>query len=225
MKNEFIEVTGEGEYQERIEKYILELRIEVRASDEEKALKDVFSLKDKTVIELKRAGLATDNIIDGGHELWKPWYGRKKTGKCAYYKLILETGDENLLSKSIERATLLFQEQRFNMTYEMKQPKYENPIEAEKQAINDAFENAMKKASAIAVSSSIEIGNLLQVTELSKSKRNSGSYGDEDWFGDESRFGSALVAGAAEEDNPAMKKTERTVWIRYKFRFEINQVT
>ena len=225
MNTEFIEVIGEGKYQEKIENYVLELKIEARAADEEKAMKAVFSLRDEAVKKLKHAGLSSDNIIDGGHELWKPWYSRKKSGRYTYYKLILEVADENLLSKSVEHVTVLFQDhQRYSLTYDMKQPKYENPTDLEKQAIKDAFNNAMLKANAIADSSNLAIGKLLQATELSKSKRNAGAYGDEDWMGDASRFGGAMATGGmVEEDDTAMKKAERTIWVRYKFRFETSQ--
>jgi len=226
MNSEFIEIIGEGEYQERIEKYILDLKLEVRASDEETALKEVLKLKDETVLLLKKSGLSIENIIDGGYELWKPWNRKKKTGKYAHYKIIIQTKDENILSKSIEKISVLFQNQRHSLTYEMRQPQYDNPIELEKDAIKTAYKNALNKAKAIAEESNVEIGRLLQVNELSKSKRNSGIYGDEDWMGDNSRFGGyvggiSVAGGGYEEPDSTTSKAERTIWVRYKFRFEI----
>ena len=104
MQDQFIETIGEAEYQEKIKNHLLELNLEVRASDEKTATDEVFLLKDESILSLKAAGLSTENIIDGGHELWKPWYGQKKSGKFARYKIIIKSRSENMMRQIMNEA-------------------------------------------------------------------------------------------------------------------------
>ena len=166
MKNKFIEVTGEGTYQEQIETYILTMTLEVRAVDESTAMDELATLKEASIKTLTESGLSASEIIDGGHDLSQHWTNRKKTGKYARYKIIVESAEESTLNTAAQNVSTLFQHQRYQLDLEMKQPRFKNDQADQQIAIKAAYETALSKAKAIASISDVQLGKLIEATEL-----------------------------------------------------------
>lgn len=138
----FIEVISEGEYNEEIEQYVADLRLEVNASTEETALTEIEVLKDKTIGMLLESGLAPEELFDGGMEVWRPWYGKKKTGKQVWYKLTVKHKDAERFSGAISRLEPLFANQRYSFTLDMKQPLFKPEPDGLNKALQQAYLHA-----------------------------------------------------------------------------------
>jgi hypothetical protein len=221
----FIEVVSEGEYFEEIEQYVADLRLEVHAATEETALAEMEGLKDKAIRLLREAGFTQEELFDGGTEVWRPWYARKKPGKQVWYKLTIRHKNMPLFSAAISSLEPLFSNQRHTFTLDRKQPVFLPQPGGLEAALRQAFDGARHKARVLAAAAGVALGGVLQMEELSKAKRNSGAFGDEDWGGDEARYGGGVggmaVAGAPGGEPPEISNPKRTIWLRYRVRFEV----
>jgi len=224
MKEPFIETVGEGSYHEKIEFYQIELNLQVKATEESKALEEVFKLRDETVVSLKKSGLLAEEIVDGSHNTAK-WYYQKKSAKYAIYKIIVRNSSQEAIRESVLQLEPLFQNPRFELKSEMNQPIYANADKEEQAAIKEAYVHGLKKARVLADISDLKLGSMIEAQELNKAKRNSGATGDEDWWGDSARFGGGLLAvgslSADGNEDVSTKSPERTIWIRYRFKFQV----
>lgn len=183
---------------------------------------EMDALKDKTNRQLLETGITQEALFDGGMEVWRPWYGKKKTGKQVWYRLTVKHQNIDLINSAVSSLEPLLANQRYSFTLDMKQPVFKPEADGVEKALKQAYANASQKARILALSAGVTLGGVLQIEELSKAKRNSGAYGDEDYWGDEGRYGGTggiAFSGAAEK--PAIRSPKRTVWLRYRIRFEV----
>lgn len=223
----YIQVMGEGSYTEEISEYMADIVLEVRAAKDQTAVAEMSDLKDDCVKKLVDSGIRNDEIIDGGGEVWRPWFRRKKVGKEARHKLTIKTPDMERLSRALSELEPIFENQRHHFTIGMRQPVFSDDLSAAIGAQKQALEEARTKAHALAEEAQVKLGGIVRIEELERTKRDSGSFGDHDWYGDSSRFG---VAGAPsevlgelgeEEESVPLESPKRTIWVRVRVRFAI----
>jgi uncharacterized protein YggE len=224
----YIEVTGEGQFQESAARFIAELTLEVRADKEETAMSEVDELCGEALAMLRRHGIAEDEIVEGGGNLWRPWYWKKQAGQKAMRRVILKAADFGRLNRALEQLEPLQSRNRERKTIgiEMQQPEFEESPDAKSNALAQAFQEARTKAQRLAVEMNCTLGEPLHDEEGGMVKRNSGFSGDEDWSGDSSRFGYGgavvmMAAGAAAEPPPELQRPARTIFVRCRVRFAI----
>ncbi len=221
----YIEVLSEAEYTEEITNHILDLIVEVRATQDHIALAEVNALKERTIQHLMATGLPPTSILDGGTRLTRPWYQKKNVGKKASVKLIIQIADLDQLARSLSDIEQIRQSQRETIQFHMRQPVFQADDTAVNRALQQAIIQAKQKATILATEAGVQLGNIARIEELSRTKRDSGAYGDEDWWGDSQRFATgaagAGVLGAEDSSLPNLDTPKRTIWVRYKVRFLI----
>lgn len=224
-EGKYIDVVGEGMFEEQVKNYIADLTIEVKASKSETAIKEADKLKAKCIQKLIKSGLEPDQIIDAGKEVWRPWWGSRKVAKEAYQKITVKTNDVDLLSKALSATESLFDNQRYVFTINMRQPEFEPAEGVKEEALKEAIKDARYKAVALASESGLTLTNVLQIQELKQAKRSSGAMGDWDWAGDSDRFAVAAapmaLADAGGAGAPDIESPKRAIWVKYRVRFGV----
>jgi uncharacterized protein YggE len=222
----YIEVIGEGQFIERASRFIAEVTLEVRATKDETAFGEATELAREAVAILRDAGLSEEEIIEGGSDVQRPWYWKKKVGQTASRKLIFKVADYSRLNRALERLEPLQSrnKERKTISVNMRQPEFEAGSPAKAEALRGAFRDAQQKASALAAQIGCDLGPVSSVEESGWAKRSSGFSGDEDWWGDSSRFpmgaGGVMLAGAAAaEPELELPKPTRTIFVKCRVRF------
>ena len=225
----YIEVIGEGSFNETASRFIAEVTLEVRAAKDETALRDLAELCNDAVAILRDAGLADEELTEGGTDFRRPWYWKKQVGQNASRKLILKVSDFGRLIRALELLEPLQSrnKERKTISVDMRQPEFADSVDAKATALADAFADAKAKATQLVSSMNCRLGVPLQVEECTHAKRNSGFSGDEDWGGDYSRFAMgggvvlAAAAGAASQPDPDLQHPTRTIFVKCRVRFAI----
>ncbi|MEM7374149.1 MAG: SIMPL domain-containing protein [Bacteroidota bacterium] len=225
MAIKLIEVTGEGEYQEQIQYYVLDITIEVRAKTDALAVEETNKLKDRCIECLLEHGITSDEITYGGLEIWRPWYQKKKVEKYAQHTFTLRVGDRDRLGKAVDQMAKLFDEDRFHVAMSMRPPLFEEKEQGVDKAIKAAYQDALRKAKLIAGEAGKEIGSMTKAIELSKAKRKLTGRGDIDFRAENGRASGSIgfAASLGKPDPDAVPLSERSIWLTYKFTFEIKK--
>lgn len=222
----YIDVLCEGEFTETVEKYVLNLVLQVTATKDDTALDEVMQLKERCVKHLLDSGIQRAELFDGGTNLTRPWYRQKKIGKEASAKLSVQTEDIKRLSQAVHAIEQVKNSQREAIQMTMRSPVFGADEALVTQALQTAIRRAKEKAAILAASAELELAGVYRIEELSRAKRDSGAYGDEDWWGDSMRFLGAVAGGAASADEEEitlldLESPKRTIWVRYKVRFAV----
>jgi uncharacterized protein YggE len=225
----YIELTGEGQFQEEAVSYVAEITFEVRAAKDETAFREISELFEAGVSTLRSNGINDDEMTDGGTDVKQPWYSRKKVGQNVSRKLILKVEDVNRLTLALEKLEPLQSENRERKTIsvDMRQPVFEASAETRGAALAAAYDDARKKGLMLCESMNATLGNPVFVEEGGSTKRNSGFSGDEDWNGDSARFGyggvymAAPGGASADLDSHSLANPTRTIFVRCRARFAI----
>lgn len=230
----YVEVLGEGKYLETAARFVAEVSLEVRASKEETALREVTEFCAQALVVLREAGLTDDEIIEGGMNFSRPWYWRKQIGQEATRKMILKVSDFSRLNKALEQLEPLQSRhmERKTISVSLGQPEFDDSSEIKAAALTQAFEDAKAKANRLVTVMGYRLGRPLQLEEGDWNVRGSGFAGDADW-GDFSRFGwGGLVVAAGGgagaggesqvEQEPQMASPSRTIFVKCRARFAID---
>lgn len=224
----YIEVIGEGCFEETAARFIADVTLEVRAAKEETALREVGELREEALSFLRSAGLVDEEIVEGGLDVHRPWHWKKKVGQTATRKLLLKVEDFGRLSHALELLEPLQSrdKDRKTVSVQMRQPEFADESDGKATALIEAFTEARAKASRLAAAMNGRLGQVLSVEEGKQAKRNSGFTGDEDWTGDDSRFAMAggvmlAAAGAASEPEPILQRPTRMMYVTCRVRFAL----
>lgn len=227
----YIEVIGEGHFIETACRFIAEVSLEVRAAKDDTAYAEVGELARDAAAILREAGLTENEMVEGGSDVQRPWYWKKKQiGQTAIRKLILKASDFSRLNRALEKLEPLQSrnKERRTIAVNMRQPEFEAGGEAKAVALKTAFLDAQKKATTLAGQMGCALGPVISVEEGGWAKRSSGFSGDEDWWGDSSRFamgGGVVMAGGAaaspEEPDLELQKPTRSVYVKCRVRFAL----
>ncbi len=225
----YIEVIGEGQFIETAKRFIANVTLEVRAAKDETAFREVAELCAEAIKLLRETGLKEEEIVEGGTDVYRPWYWKKQVGQNAARKIILKVADFGRLNRALEQLEplQLRNKERRTISVDMRQPEFEDSGEGNSTALAQAFADAKSKASHLVTAMQCKLGQPLHVEEGGSAKRNSGFSGDEDWGGDSSRFGMAggyAVAAAAAgpgEPAPELQRPTRTIYVKCRVRFAL----
>lgn len=222
MPKKYIEVIGEGSYQEFPEKVVLDVELTVRAAKEETAGEENRQLANTLVNELLESGLTQEEIYFGGRESVVPWWKRKKAGQETRTKITIISSRRALVYKATEQINRYIESKRITVEISERQPVYEAHEGADFEALEAALKNAREKAGHLAQLASCVLGEVLEIEEWKRNTHSSGSYGDPDWWGDSGAM--MWAAGSADfDDEPAsyLKGNNRTVYVKLRVRYEI----
>ncbi len=225
----YIEVVGEGEFLEIATRFIAEVVLEVRAAKDETALAELPELFRDAVAALRDAGIADEEIVEGGTNFRQPWFWKKQVGQNAARKIVLKVKDFVRLNGALDKLEPLQSrnKERKTVRVEMRQPEFDASSGAKATALAMAFQDAREKAQKLAATMTGKLGKVIHCEEGAWAKRNSGFSGDEDWGGDYSRFamGGGIImagpAGAAAEPEAELQKPTRTIFVKCRVRFEL----
>lgn len=242
----YIDIFCEGEYTETVEKYVLDLVLQVTATKEDTALDKVMQFRERCIKHLLDSGIQQSELFNGGTKLARAWYRRsrkKNFEKEASAKIIIQIGDIERLSQALLSIEKIKNNQYESVQITMREPVFGADEALVLQASQAAIRQAKEKAAVLAAEAGLELAGICRTKELSRVKRDSGAYGSEDWWGDSGRFTpvlndpSAYDTDAYEEEDETdegsrdtykadfisldLKSSRRTVWIRYKVRFAI----
>lgn len=227
----YSEVIGEGKFLETASRFVTEITLEVRAAKDETALREVAEIRTEAIEVLREAGIADEEFVEGGADFYRPWYRKKQVGQNAARKIILKVTDYGRLTQALERLEPLQSrnKERRTVSISMRQPEFEDSVDAKATALAQAFEDAKLKALRVAAAMNFNLGPAIHLEEGGWAKRNSGFSGDEDWFGDDSRFGAAggaimLAAGAAAEPEPELQRPTRSIFVKCRVRFQVDSM-
>lgn len=226
----YIEVIGEGRFEETAARFLAEVTLEVRAAKEETALREVGELREEALAVLRSTGLDDTEFVEGGLDVHRPWHWKKQVGQTATRKLLLKVEDFGRLSHALERLEPLQSRDRDRKTVsvQMRQPEFADETNGKATALTEAFTEARVKASRLAAAMNGRLGEVLSVEEGKQAKRNSGFAGDEDWNGDDSRFAMSggvmlAAAGADSEPEPTLQRPTRTIYVTCRVRFALEE--
>ncbi|HEX5687426.1 MAG TPA: SIMPL domain-containing protein [Ideonella sp.] len=210
----FIEVVGVGKLVERVAEYRADVTLQVRAAQVETAIKEVADLRNECIRRLRDAGLNERELQEGGAEVWRPWFWKKKPGQEASQKLLVSSDDMQRLLGALGSLEPLFENQRYSLSVSMRQPLFEAGDGARREAERDAITDAEAKATNVALVSGLTIAGVIEIEELDVKVSRSGAYGDQDW-------GIAFAAGggAAAESTEPLEAATRSSSIRFRVRF------
>ncbi|QUY41457.1 SIMPL domain-containing protein [Acaryochloris marina] len=222
MSKKYIEVVGEGSYQECPEQVVLDVELSVRSAKEESAGKGNRKIADALVNELLESGLTKKEIYFGGRESFVPWWKRKKAGQETRTKITIISSRRELVYQATEQINRYIDNKRITVEVSERQPVYKAPEDAEFEALEAALKNAREKAVHLAQSASCVLGEVLEIEEWKRNTRSSGSYGDPDWWGDSgAMMGAAGSAGFDDEPASYLQGSNRTVYVKLRVRYEI----
>jgi uncharacterized protein YggE len=215
----FIEVIGQGTLTEKVTEYRADLSITVRAAQGDAALKDATQLRDRCIRALRESGIKGSELTEGGGQVWRPWFWKKKPGQEVAHKVLIACPDRDRLFKALGALEPLFENQRSSLSVSMRQPKFEAISSEWSAAMSSAITNAKSSAQIIANEAGLRITGVTQVEELDQRKERSGAYGDENWYG-----AYAAAAGSAPEVAPeSIDAAARQIVVRYRVRFSVEK--
>lgn len=224
----YIEVTGEGSFIENASCFVAEVTVEVRAAKKDTVLEEVGQFWTATIASLRENGIADSEIAEGGIDLFRPWYSRKKPGQVGSRKIILRVEQFDRLNSALEAIEPLRAGERRSLSVDLKQPEFDSTSDAKTRALSAAFIDARAKAESLSQQMGVRLGEVLRVEEGRTAHRRSGFSGDEDWYGDGDRFGDAggaivlAAGGCAEElDEFTPSNPTRDIWVKCRVRFSI----
>jgi hypothetical protein len=214
----YIEIAGQAWLVEQVEEYRADLTLTVRAAQADTALSEGAGLRDQCIRTLRDAGIGQDEMSEGGKEVWRPWYWKKKeVGQESAFKILLACPDAGRLYAALDALQPLFANARYTLTVSMRKPQFGEAEGAREEAQTAAIGDARAKASLLAAAAGVRLGAVCQVEELDTMTGRSGSYGDQDWGA------YPMAAGAAGGgDEPAfdeLKGATRKSRIRFRVRF------
>jgi uncharacterized protein YggE len=214
----YIEVVGSASLLERTSEYRADVTLVVRAAQIEMALREVVDLRSQCIRKLKEAGLAGDELREGGTEVWRPWFWKKKPGQEAAQKILVSCDDAQRLYYALSALEPIFENQRYSLSVSMRRPRFVATDEARRKAQSAAIADAKLKAQIIASEAGVQLVTVAQVEELDEKSARSGMYGDEEWSG----YAIAVAGSAASEGTPeTLESAERITTVRYRVRFTI----
>lgn len=222
MSKKYIEVVGEGSYQECPEQVVLDVELSVRSAKEESAGKRHRKIADTLVNELLESGLTKKEIYFGGRESFVPWWKRKKAGQETRTKITIISARRELVYRATEQMNRYIDNKRITVKVSERQPVYKALEGADIKALETALKNAQEKAAHLAKLASCVLGEVLEIEEWKKNTRNSGSYGDPDWRGDSGAMMSAAdLVNLDDEPTSDLQGNNRTVYVKLRVRYEI----
>src|SRR5215470_8730003 len=121
----FIEVVGQGTLTEKVAEYRMDLSVTVRAAQGDVALKEATELRSRCIRTLKESGIKDRELTEGGGQVWRPWFWKKKPGQEASHKILIACPDWDRLFKALGALEPLFDNQRCSLSVSMRQPKFE----------------------------------------------------------------------------------------------------
>ncbi|MDY6901327.1 MAG: SIMPL domain-containing protein [Cyanobacteriota bacterium] len=219
----YIEVVGESKFIQTVQEYVADINIIVRATKSETAVNEAIHLRNNCIESLLLNGLQKSEIKEGGIEIWRDWFARRKQkpGKEASQKIIVTCEDIARLVPALSAIEPLFENQRYTFTVIMRQPVFNASEELREKAKIEAIQNAISHAQILAKTANIEIKYVFQIEEISKITGNSGVYGD-------AVGGGWMMMGLAAEDSSDdyesyanLDKATRNVKVRYRVRFSV----
>jgi uncharacterized protein YggE len=224
----YIEVIGEGQYVEQAARFVAEIAIEARATKQQTAVDGTGDLWQSVLAALDESGIEDDEVVEGGTDLYEPWFWRKKAGSAAIRKIILKVADFERLNRALGLLEPLQKAGRKSITIDMRQPEFDATAESKTGALKLAYVEARQKATQLVEEMDATLGKVVHVEEGQWSKRASGFSGDADWWGDSGRFGPAAggvaIAGAPGEDESqpiGLQNPTRTIYVKCRVRFEL----
>jgi uncharacterized protein YggE len=210
----FIEIIGQGTLAEKVVEYRADLSVSVRASRDDTALNEAIELRDQCIRVLEESGIKASELTEGGGELWRPWFWKRKLGQEVSHKILISCADHDRLFKALGALEPLFKRERSSLSVSMRRPKFEATGGERSAAMSSAITNAKSSAETIAREAGLRITGVIQVEELDERTERSGAYGDEDWRG--------MYAGGvppSEEAPEPIEAAVRQIVIRYRVRF------
>ncbi|MBI3229178.1 MAG: SIMPL domain-containing protein [Burkholderiales bacterium] len=213
----YIEVIGNSTLVEAICKYKADVTLNVRAVQIETAIKESVELRAQCIRQLKAAGMADDQLQEGGAESWRPWFWKKKVGQEASQKILVTCDDMQHLMLALGSLEPLFENQRYSLNVDMRPPQFETNDEIRLEAERRAFLNAKSKADVLANAAGLRLNGVLEMEELAATATRTGTFGDEDWRS----YGvcSAPVSGGVSDSSEKLEAATRSARIRYRVRF------
>ncbi|WKB50638.1 SIMPL domain-containing protein [Eleftheria terrae] len=217
-----IEVVGAAQLVETAAEYRADLTMSVRAAQTETAVNEATELRRRCVESLRKSGLRDSELQEGGADVWRPWYGKRKAGQEASHRILLACDDMQRLSGALAALEPLFENQRHTLSVFMRPPRFATSEEARRSAEREALANARTKAENIAAAAGLCLRGVVEVEELGSKIGHSGAYGDEAWGG---YAAAAMGPGAgADEDAPvSLDPATRSSTIRFRVRFACQQ--
>lgn len=212
--NRFIEVVGIGTLTESVVEYRADVSLQVRAAQVETAIKEVADLRSDCIRRLGEAGLTDSELLEGGAEVWRPWFWKKKAGQEASQKLLISCGDVQCLMRALGALEPLFENQRYSLSVSMRRPLFQADASARREAERAAIEDAAVKARNAAACAGLLLGGVIELEELDVKVSRSGVYGDQDWMG----ISVAAGASSAGGDEP-LEAASRSSSIRFRVRY------
>src|SRR5262249_53539887 len=85
----FIEVIGQGTLTETVVVYRADLSVAVRAAKDDAALKAATELRSRCIRTLKESGIKSSELTEGGGQVWRPWFWKKKPGQEVSHKILI----------------------------------------------------------------------------------------------------------------------------------------
>src|SRR5262245_56407607 len=211
----FIEVIGRGALTQKMTEFRADLSVTVRAAHGDAALKEAAELRDRCIHALKENGIKGGELTEGGGEVWRPWFWKKKPGQEVSHKILIACRDRDRLFAAVGALEPLFDNKRFSLSVSMRQPKFEGASDERSAAMSSAIASAKSSAEIIAHEAGLRLTGVIQVEELDQQKGRSGAYGDEAWLG-----AYAVARGGSSEEAPeTLDAAERQIVVRYRVRF------
>jgi uncharacterized protein YggE len=216
----FIEVVGVGALVEAVTEYRVDVTLQVRAAQVETAIREVTELRSQCIRQLRSAGLAEHELQEGGSQVWRAWFWKKKPGQEASQKLLVSCSDVQRLMAALGSLEPLFDNQRYSVSVAMRRPTFLATDSARSDAERAAIANASQKAGNVAAGCGLLITDVLEVEELDTKTSRSGAYGDQDWMG----FAAAGAGGgSSDESGELLEGATRTSSIRFRVRFAVKR--
>jgi uncharacterized protein YggE len=213
----FVEVIGRGTLTEKVTEYRADLSVTVRAAQGDAALMEANELRDRCIRTLKESGIKGSELTEGGGQVWRPWFWKKKPGQEVSHKVLIACPDRDRLFKALGALEPLFDNQRSSLLVSMRQPKFEATSGEWSTALSSAITDAKSSAVIIAHEAGLRIMGVTQVEELDQRKERSGAYGDENWHG----AYAIARAGTSEEAPASIDAAVRQIVVRYRVRFSV----
>jgi uncharacterized protein YggE len=212
----YVEVVGIGTLVESIAEYRADVTLQVRAAHAETAIREVTDLRNECIRQLRQSGIQDGELKEGGSEVWRPWFWKKKPGQEASQKLLVACDDMQRLMSALGSLEPLFENQRFSLSVSMGRPVFKVEDAARRAAERQAIGEARAKAINIAEMANLKLGGVIEVEELAASVSRSGVFGDQDWGM------AAMGAGAAVSDEgESLEAATRSTTVKFRVRFAV----
>jgi hypothetical protein len=217
---QYVEVVGEAEYTEAVERVLVDVDFLVESPNHKTALDDLSRYVAKAVEALEAGGLQKDEIHDGGIDLFRLWFV-KKGRRTARHRIMLQTADEKRVTAACLALESIPKRKNWSFNIRTRQPVFTAGSEIKQAALRRAMVDAREKAVALAEEGGRRLGKALKIKEEGMAERSSGHLGDEDWAGDSTRFALRRFRAKIAPAEPELQEATRTIWLRCRVRFEL----